>query len=753
MQFFPKNFIAATKDYTTMEHYVPAPYFRKTFSFKKGKRAKIRICGLGFYELYINGKNVTKGRLSPYISNPDQALFYDDYDVTEHLFDGENVVGVWLGNGFQNNPYGDVWDFDKASFRSAPKFAMAFWEDGALRFESDTSFLTKPSPIVFDDYRAGEHYDAREETPSWNTLACDESGWKPAILATTPSGEARLVSAEPIVVKGEVKPVSVVKTPKGAHLYDFGLVFTGVCRLKVQGERGQMLRLTHGEILLHGDLDIRGVGFDRFQGRELFTQCDWYVLKGEGVEEYTPRFTYHGFQYVSVEGLTDEQATPDLLTFEILHEDVQSRGDFTCSDEMLNILQASVRRSDLSNFHYVPTDCPQREKNGWTGDIALSAEQMTLNFDVKNLMSDWLFSVRKAQDSRGAIPAIVPTAGWGYAWGAGPNWDDALLEVPYQLYRYYGDKKIINDNLSAIETYLRYMLTKRKGNGLFEYGLGDWCQPGSEYQFTTPTELTDSIKCMDMCAKAAAMAKVVGENELAIFAQNTAEDIRKAVVAAYIKDGKSTCTEQTGLAYLLYYGVAEDCKAALQAQLLESIARAGGVFTTGVLGARTLFRVLTDMGEGDLAYTLITQPKYPSYGLHVLRGARSLLENFFVLEEGSFQCKNGRKQDSFNHHFWGDISAWFIAYIAGIKINPYFDDCAYVEIAPNFLSALAFAEGKTTSAKGEVFSCWARLKDGTIALLVRLPKGAKGKVRLPSGYVCESETLFEGEQKMTIKRA
>ncbi len=753
MQFFPKNFIAATEDYTTMEHYVPAPYFRKTFSFAKGKKAEIRICGLGFYELYINGKNVTKGRLSPYISNPDQALFYDDYDVTDYLFDGENVVGVWLGNGFQNNPYGDVWDFDKASFRSAPKFAMAFWEDGELRFESDTSFLTKSSPIVFDDYRAGEHYDAREETAEWNTLACDEREWKPALLATTPKGEARLVSAEPIVVQREVKPVSVTKTPKGAYLYDFGLVFTGVCRLKVQGARGQMLRLTHGEILLHGDLDIRGVGFDRHQGRELYTQCDWYVLKGEGVEEYTPRFTYHGFQYVSVEGLTDEQATLELLTFEIMHEDVQSRGDFTCSDEMLNILQASVRRSDLSNFFYVPTDCPQREKNGWTGDIALSAEHMILNFDVKNVMNDWLFSIRKAQDGRGAIPAIVPTAGWGFAWGAGPNWDDALVEVSYQLYRYYGDKKIIFDNLSAIETYLRYMLTKRKENGLFEYGLGDWCQPGSEYVFTTPTELTDSIKCMDMCEKAAKMAKAVGETALALFAQNVAEEIRKAIVATYIQDGKSTCTEQTGLAYLLYYGVAEDYKAALQAQLLESIARAGGVFTTGVLGARTLFRVLTDMGEGDLAYTLITQNRYPSYGLHVLRGARSLLENFFVLEEDSFQCKDGRKQDSFNHHFWGDISAWFIAYIAGVKINPHFDDCAYVEIAPNFLSKLEFAGGKTTGAEGEVMSRWERLENGTIELFVRLPKGAKGKLCLPKGYACDGEILFEGEQKMIIKRA
>ena len=379
--------------------------------------------------------------------------------------------------------------------------------DGEILFESDDSFLTHSSPITFDDLRAGEHYDARLEIPEWSTHVCDERGWEPAIYAPTPQGEVKITITEPVLVHKEIKPVSVTKTPKGLYLYDFGENFTGVCRVKIQGERGQTIRLMHDEMVVNGDLDIKNLGFDKFQGRDLYNQCDWYTLKGDGVETYTPRFTYHGFQYVSVEGLTDEQATLELLTFEIMHEDVQSRGDFTCSDEMLNILQASVRRSDLSNFFYVPTDCPQREKNGWTGDVALSAEHMILNFDVKNVMNDWLFSIRKAQDGRGAIPAIVPTAGWGFAWGAGPNWDDALVEVSYQLYRYYGDKKIIFDNLSAIETYLRYMLTKRKEDGLFEYGLGDWCQPGSEYVFTTPTELTDSIKCMDMCEKAAKMAQ------------------------------------------------------------------------------------------------------------------------------------------------------------------------------------------------------------------------------------------------------
>ena len=241
-------------------------------------------------------------------------------------------------------------------------------------------------------------------------LGLDDSDWKNAILATVPKGEAKLVEAEPILVQDTIKPCSVTKTPNGEYLYDFGVNFTGVCRLKIKGERGQQVRMLHGEIVIDGELDMTNLSFSQRPRRDDYNQCDYYTLKGGEEETYTPRFTYHGFQYVSVSGITEEQATKDLLTFEVLHSNVQSRGSFVCSDNMLNILQESVRRSDLSNLVYIPTDCPHREKNGWTGDIALSAEQMLLNFSVEKTLADWLFSVRNAQDERGAIPGIVPTA-------------------------------------------------------------------------------------------------------------------------------------------------------------------------------------------------------------------------------------------------------------------------------------------------------------------------------------------------------
>jgi alpha-L-rhamnosidase len=646
-----------------------------------------------------------------------------------------------------NAPYGDVWDFEKAAYRSAPKFALAFFEEEEVLFESDERFLTKPSPITFDDLRAGEHYDARQETADWNTIECDESGWMPAIAATTPKGVRKLVEAEPILTFEEIKPVSVTKTPKGAYLYDFGVNFTGVCRLKIQGQRGQEVRLSHGEILKDGDLDMTTLGFDAFSGRELYNQCDWYTLKG-GVEEiYTPRFTYHGFQYVSVEGLTDGQATLDLLTFEVMHSDVKKRGDFRCSDKILNVIQESTQRSDLSNLFYIPTDCPHREKNGWTGDVALSADQMLANFAVEKTLEEWLFNVRQTQEESGVFSCVVPTGGWG-AGGAGPNWDDVLFECTYQIYRYSGNKQVIYDNIDAMERYLHFMQTKKKEDGLFCYGFGDWCQPLHDYQSTTPTELTSTVKCIDICEKAAKLARIVDREEVAVLADKMALEIRKNFRAKYIQNGKSTVSEQTAIAYILYYDIVEE-KESLQKQLLEIIARDGEVFTTGVLGARTMFRVLSDMGESDLAYKLIVQPKFPSYGYHVLRGARTLPEHFYELAEEGWQQKDGQRHDSLNHHFWGDVSAWLICYVAGLKINPNAEDCNYAEISPNFISLLTFAEGEFIHTKGKITSRWDITEEG-IRLRIGLPSGIYARLVLPKGYICDlsekEEILFDNRE-------
>ena len=388
---FPQRFISASHSYTTLERPVAAPMLRRCFSASKPvRRAEALICGLGFYELYVNGEQVTKGFLAPYISNPDHILYYDRYDLTSFLHPGKNALGVILGNGFLNNPGGAVWDFHLAPWRAAPMLSMRVtmeYEDGeTVSFEADERFRTAPSPILFDDLRAGEDYDARLYEKNWAQPDFHDGSWEHAFFVTPPRGEKRMTAAQPIRVERRVLPVAVEPEGDGWR-YDFGENNAGFFELCICGKSGQKIELSFGETVESG----RMLTENHIFREELRVQKVRYILSGKGEEHYIPHFSYFGYRYIRVVGITAEQAKPSLLTMLPAHSDIGSRGAFACSDERLNQLQEYARRSTLSNFYYFPTDCPHREKNGWTGDASLSAEQTLLNFEPEKSYADCLF--------------------------------------------------------------------------------------------------------------------------------------------------------------------------------------------------------------------------------------------------------------------------------------------------------------------------------------------------------------------------
>ncbi len=733
---FPMNFIAAGSKYCTLQDYVPAPYLRRSFALNgQPKTAQLLICGLGFYELFINGKKITKGALAPYISAPDDLIYYDSYDVAPYLQEGENVIGVILGNGFQNALGGKVWKFDTARWRGAPQVALrldAVLSDGSeFCIESDESFKTAPSPICFDDLRCGEHYDARNELAGWCAPGFDDSAWTDAILAPKPRGEAILCTAEPIVVTHEIKPVSVTKYKDG-YLYDFGVNSAGLCRLKVTGTAGQKIVLDHTEEVKNGELQPAPLCPHKHEYYDDCWQRDIYTCKGNGEEIYVPSFTYHGFRYVLVSGVSEAQATPELLTYLVMNSDLKEMGGFACSDDVANKLQEITRRSDLANFYYIPTDCPHREKNGWTGDAALSAEHMLLNLSVEKSLSEWLRGIRKAQSESGMLPGIVPTSGWGFTWGNGPAWDCVLTYLPYYIYIYRGDKQVLQDNAASILRYLHFLSTKIESDGLVRFGLGDWCPPKRPFSdYKSPIEVTDSIVSLDICKKAAFIFSVLGQKEQETFANALWARLRGAIREKLVDFATMSVLGncQTSQAMGIYYDVFDEGeKPEAFARLLAYIADTDGLIDTGILGARVIFHVLTAFGQSELAYNMLTTDRGPSYGNTIALGATSLWET--LSPEVAYIY-------SLNHHFFGDISSWLIQSVGGIRLNPNRNNVNEVHIRPSFIEKLSHAKAYHIAPAGKICVQWQR-DDAGIALTVEVPEGCIGRIMLENGFVFDN---------------
>ena len=755
---FSTNFISATEKFSSYDYetHIPAPYIRKTFETKNNiKTAKITICGLGFYDLYINGKRITKGILAPYISNPDDILYYDEYDLIENVVVGKNVIGIILGNGMLNCPGGTVWEMETARYRSAPKVALALeieYEDGAkVMISADESFKTHPSPILFDDLRCGEIYDANREIEGWNLPDFDDSEWKNCIPAETPRGETKICTAEPIVQIKKLKPLSITPNKKVildeewhhpliknkismatedkiGYIYDFGENLAGLFTLKINGKKGQRISIQTGEILnKDGDLDVRNMHFQP----HAFTHRAVYTLKGDGVEEYASRFTYYGFRYCLVSGITDEQATEDLLTYKVMSSDLQKNGDFCCSDEIANKLQKATYNSDISNFYYFPTDCPHREKNGWTADAALSAEQMLFNLTPENSYRVWLDNIRKAQREDGALPGIVPTSGWGFEWGNGPAWDSVLFYLPYYTWIHRGDTKIIKDNAGAMMRYLHYISGKRDNQGLIHIGLGDWLPICYKTPYT-PLEVTDTLVTLNICRLAEKMFAAVGMVPQSSFAgalfNEIREDARKALI---LSDGATILGRtQTAQAMAIEFGLLDESeKQAAFNVLLDIIHKADDHLDCGCLGARIILHTLAKFGYADLAYSMIVRTDFPSYGHWVEKeNATSLFEDFRHPDA---------KPASKNHHFFGDISSWFFKHICGVKINPFDRDVKEIEISPNFIKTLSFADGYQNHLGDRISVKWQRNED-EIILTVYVPEDCYGFLNLPNGYFIEN---------------
>jgi alpha-L-rhamnosidase len=717
-----------------------SPLLRKTFDAKGPiKRARAYVSGLGYYELRLNGAKVGDRVLEPAFTNYDRRVLYTTYDVTAQLKQGKNAVGAMLGTGWYDVRTVAEWHFHEASWRDRPKLLVELridYADGSSdRVFTDETWKTAAGPITFDSVYCGENYDARREQPGWDAAGFDDAAWSPAKLVAAPKGKLVSQQMPPIRVVDTLAPKKITEPKPGVFIFDFGQNFAGVPQLTVDGHAGTTVKLRCAErVAADGTLDTAAIDvFVKKFGNEQF-QEDRYTLRGDGGKEvYAPRFTYHGFQYIEVTGFPGKPTLANLRGL-VLHTDLRTVGEFECSNDLLNKIWRAGRWSYLNNAHGYPTDCPTREKNGWTGDANLASETGLLNFDGVTFYEKWLRDLADAQWPEGDVPAIVPTQGWGR--GVGPAWDAAYILLPMRLYEYTGDARVLQTHFNGMKNYVDYLTKHQAKDGIVTYGLGDWCPAESQ----TPAEVTSTAYYYRHARAVADAARILGQSDDAAKYSQLAESIKAAFNKKYF-DAKAASYAngtQTALSCALYQGlVPPEQQDRVFANLLAAIEKKSNHLDTGILGAQYVMQTLLARGRVDVGYAIASQRTQPSWGWWIDQGATTLWEQW-----------NG--SDSRDHIMFGDVLAFFTKGIAGIQPDPASPGWKHVIIRPGVVGDLRSARGSYHSVHGRIVSSWTR-NGQRFSLNVTIPPNVTATVYVPAADA--NEVSVNRNEGVTLERS
>lgn len=730
----------------------PSPYFRKQFEVKKKVRRAIAYAtALGVYELNLNGERLGD-RFAPGWTDYNVRVQVQAVDLTDQIKVGENVFGVILGDGWYAGTVGFLGD---KVYGERPFFLMQVsidYEDGTNeRIITDHSWATNRGPIQYSDMIKGETYDAREELIGWHEPSYDDSSWEMPDVRAGYNGLLVAAIEPPIRITQTMKPISINKTAAGTYIYDMGQNMVGWTSVKVQGERGTELIISHAEMLNpDGSLYIENL-------REACQQ-NHYILNGNGLESYEPHFTFHGFRYVELIGYPGE---PDLDTIEgkVIHSDTPVTGKLTTSDPMVNQLYSNITWGQRGNFLSVPTDCPQRdERLGWTGDAQIFARTAAYNMDVSRFFSKYVWDMVDCQQPSGAFTDVAPDAGWiryknwstRLNWFAPDNsgWGDAGVIIPWTIYLMYGDTRILETHYEAMVKWVNYL--KNTTDELVRPGYAnyaDWLSIGAD----TPNEVLASAYFAYSTKLLAQIAGVLGKTEDADQYQALFGDIAKAFRKAFVaEDGRIHGDTQTVYVLALQFGILTEnqSKQALE-HLVKDIQGRGNRLSTGFLGVGYLLPALTDNGSLDVAYNLLQQEAFPSWMYSIKHGATTIWERWDGwTEDQGFQTPS---MNSFNHYSLGSVGEWMFRYMAGIEVDPEQPGFQHVIISPKPGGNLSWVKASYESLYGCIKVEWQLSDEGSFRLQVDVPANTTATIRMPDqtatpqrigsgSYVFESST-------------
>lgn len=776
----------------------PARQYRKEFAAPKNvQRATVYATALGIYELYLNGQRVGDAWFAPGWTDYHQRAYYWTYDVTSLVRRGSNAVGVWLADGWYSGYIGfglltgiGTEKIGRYTYGKTPAFMAQLeieYADGSREtVVTDGSWkTTSDGPIREADFLMGEFYDARKEQPGWAKTGFDDSGWESAILAQENGSQPATFyefrnpekPGEKLEVKGrpvdlafkpppkleafpgvpvraleEIKPVAITSPTNGVFIFNLGQNFAGVVRLKVKGPAGTVIQIRHGE-MLHPDGTLMTENLRKARA------IDHYVLRGDPKGEvWTPRFTFHGFQYVELTGYPGVPGK-DAVTGIVLHSDTPLTSHFECSDPVPNRLFKNVVWTQRANFVDLPTDCPQRdERFGWTGDAQVYVRTATYNADVAAFYTKWLRELMESQRPSGTFPGYAPFP-FQHGWDFGTAWCDAGVICPWTIWQVYGDTRI----LERCWPYMVRFLEWRKATSQNFLGVahgnrwGDWLNMNEP----TPLEYVDTVYFGHAADLMADMAQALGKTKEAAEYRELFNNIKAAFAKKYVKpDGSLTVDSQTAYALALFLKLIPDDLRQAAGKILADKLRKGQTadnsgMTTGFLGTRPLLPVLSSVGEHDLAVRHFQSRKFPSWGYEVEQGATTIWErwNSYTKDKG-FGGKQNAEMNSFSHYAFGAVCEWMFDRLAGIdQEGPGFQRIIIRPSPPSPGSnpenePIHWVKAHHDSVHGRIVSNWRRTAD-RFELETTVPANTTATVYLPAK---SAENVTEGGRPLAKAR-